>query len=397
MIKLGIIFAAMLGLALGLVLFPLFVKYKGGKVRGKNILVLLGILIAGASAGIYYVTGSPELVQTRAFLENSAAPPALPPAIGNMVARLRAGVEENPGDAEAWTDLAQALLGLERYSEAADTYRRAILLSPDEAGLHSALGEALTIEGGGFISPEAVKAFGAALELNAEEVVSKYYLGEYALQEGNGQVALDRWLALYEELPGDTPWLPLLDQRIREVAASLGLELPAILAEKPPERPPTPTAEEIQQMDPEDQQAMIEGMVASLTTRLEANPADLEGWAMLGRSLLVLGRDREAITAFGVIAGVRRDDPAAQEQYVQAIMTYLEATGQHVSDEALGALRRLLELDPGNPTALYFLGLAAAERSDPASARLYWQRLLTMIPPDSNGAEIVREKLERLG
>jgi cytochrome c-type biogenesis protein CcmH len=42
---------------------------------------------------------------------------------------------------------------------------------------------------------------------------------------------------------------------------------------------------------------MIEGMVASLAAKLEADPADSEGWARLIRSYMVLERPDEAKAA----------------------------------------------------------------------------------------------------
>ena len=42
---------------------------------------------------------------------------------------------------------------------------------------------------------------------------------------------------------------------------------------------------------------MIEGMVASLATRLETNSSDAQGWAQLVRSYVVLGRADQARAA----------------------------------------------------------------------------------------------------
>jgi cytochrome c-type biogenesis protein CcmH len=42
---------------------------------------------------------------------------------------------------------------------------------------------------------------------------------------------------------------------------------------------------------------MIEGMVASLDDKLQANPEDAEGWARLIRSYMVLGRPADAKAA----------------------------------------------------------------------------------------------------
>ncbi len=406
--KLGLIFAIMLVLVVGLVLFPLLKDAAKRESKKKNVRIFasLGALIILVSGGTYFLVGSPEVANNPAFLEGigqthpdiKAMPGdgAMLPSVDDMMDGIRARLKENPENLDDWTKLARSLLMMGRYGEAADGYAQALLLAPDIAELHSAYGEALTLRDDGVIPDEAAEAFETALALNPGDLISKFYLGDYAVQEGDVESAYSRWLALYEEVPVDTPWLPLLDQRIREGASRLGLELPQILAEKQYQETEV-MAEELQQMSSEDQMAMIEGMVATLAARLEENPGDLAGWERLGRSYMVLGRYDEGIRAFALVAGARPDDPAAQENYVQARLTYLEQTGQHISDQALAALQRLITLDPGNPTALFFLGQAAVERGDPASARLYWQRLLTLIGPGSEASEMVRQKLDAMG
>jgi len=52
-----------------------------------------------------------------------------------------------------------------------------------------------------------------------------------------------------------------------------------------------------QAMSPEQQQAMIRGMVDRLAARLEQNPDDKEGWARLAHAYDVLGETDKAQTA----------------------------------------------------------------------------------------------------
>ncbi len=85
---------------------------------------------------------------------------------------------------------------------------------------------------------------------------------------------------------------PFLLQKIAETERALGLDLVA------PER--GPTAEDIAgaaAMSEADRDQMIRGMVAGLAARLEDEPNDPEGWAMLIRSYTVLGDAEAADTA----------------------------------------------------------------------------------------------------
>jgi cytochrome c-type biogenesis protein CcmH len=74
--------------------------------------------------------------------------------------------------------------------------------------------------------------------------------------------------------------------------------VPTTLAELPqPSAPRGPTAEDIaaaQDMAPEDQQAMIESMVAGLAGRLAAEGGPPEDWARLIGAQIVLGRTEDA-------------------------------------------------------------------------------------------------------
>lgn len=399
---LGLAFAVMLVLAIGLALHPLLAKGNTERKKGKNTQIFAGlaVLIVAAAGVVYYFLGTPVLVKTPAFLQDFDAAGEIDPAnpsIDDWVEGLKTRVAENPGDARGWIRLANSLMGLERTGEAFAAYRQAINIAPENGAFRFAFAEALVLSSDDGIPGEAAAGFEAAIARNHEALISRLYLGDYAFQNGKIQLAFEGWVALFAEIPEATPWLPALAERIREAALRLELDPPSLLAEKQYQAPPTPAADDIQQMNPEDQQALIEGMVANLAARLEENPGDLAGWERLARSSMVLGRYQDGIKAYALIAGARADDPVAQENYVQAILTYLEATGQHITDRGLAALLGLIALDPENPTALFFLGQTALERGDAASAQLYWQRLLALIDPASDGAEIVRQKLISLG
>jgi cytochrome c-type biogenesis protein CcmH len=65
------------------------------------------------------------------------------------------------------------------------------------------------------------------------------------------------------------------------------IELGQNAIEVPQGRPPAPA----------DQQAMIEGMVARLASRLQTDGNDPSGWVQLMRSYKVLGRNDDAVKA----------------------------------------------------------------------------------------------------
>ncbi len=121
-------------------------------------------------------------------------------------------------------------------------------------------------------------------------------------------------------------------------------------------------------------------MAAALAERLQAQPQDLEGWLMLGRSYTALGRYADAVAAFR-----RAQALSPQDAGILADLADLTgmAQGKRLAGEPARLVQRALDLDPRHVKALALAGSVAFEAQDYAAARGYWQRLLAVVPPDS--------------
>jgi cytochrome c-type biogenesis protein CcmH len=86
----------------------------------------------------------------------------------------------------------------------------------------------------------------------------------------------------------------------------------------------------------------IVARVEALERRLEANPDDLEGWKMLGRSLMTLHRPREAVGAWSRAAQIAPSDPDVRTALAQ-LMDLARRSGAH---EEGGEARPAGELSP---------------------------------------------------
>ena len=132
----------------------------------------------------------------------------------------------------------------------------------------------------------------------------------------------------------------------------------------------------------------IQGMVASLAERLESEPNDIEGWKMLGRSFITLGQYQEAAEAF------RRAVVLEGAQNAQTLVdlgeSMLAASGQAMSPDVVNIFENALALEPDNPSALFWGGIAAANRGDIDSAAERWEALLLTNPPPQ-----IREIIEQ--
>ncbi len=159
-----------------------------------------------------------------------------------------------------------------------------------------------------------------------------------------------------------------------------------------------PSPEEVEaaaEMSPEEQQAMIRGMVAQLAERLKRQPDDIEGWRMLARSYGVLGEREKMIAAYRHIAERLPEDARAQLDYARALLR-TSTPGEPLSTEVVAAFERVLTLDPDQPDALFFVGLGAVQRNDAARARELWTRLLPQLPEGSRVRRELEKRLEAL-
>jgi cytochrome c-type biogenesis protein CcmH len=134
----------------------------------------------------------------------------------------------------------------------------------------------------------------------------------------------------------------------------------------------------------------IDDMVGRLAARLRENPDDADGWKMLGRSYAVLGRFGEAVDAYSKAAMRAPRDAQLLADFADALAM---ARGRSLQGEPEKLVLRALEIEPRNLKALALAGTAAFERKAFAAAADYWQRMLPLVPPDSEDAQIIRDNV----
>jgi len=134
-------------------------------------------------------------------------------------------------------------------------------------------------------------------------------------------------------------------------------------------------------------------MVTKLEERMRAQPNDIEGWLMLGRSYLALERFDDAIQAYHQALALNADNLEAMVSLGEAIS--LRAGGE-ITPPAAELFERAMTLAPHNPQALLYGGFAAAVRGDAALARSRWLELKNLHPPAQIEA-MLDERIAELG
>lgn len=282
--------------------------------RVLGALVLVGLPALGA--GLYAALGSPGAPdlpfaarederadamaaagrpsQAAAEAEIAASRPATPPLSEEMqdyaglITQLETVVVDRPEDTRGLRYLADGYTRLGRYAEAWPLYARIAGLDGPRATVDvlAAQAEAMVLATGGYVSPEAQQVIERTLAIDPAIPVVRYYDGLWRAQAGRLAEAAAIWRDLDRTAPVDAPWRPWLTQTLAEVERRL------TLADAP--GPDAGARAAAAEMSPEQRQAMIEGMVANLETRIAEQGGSPEEWFRLMNAYAVMGRRGEA-------------------------------------------------------------------------------------------------------
>jgi cytochrome c-type biogenesis protein CcmH len=135
----------------------------------------------------------------------------------------------------------------------------------------------------------------------------------------------------------------------------------------------------------------VDLMVAQFAEKLEKEPDNLQGWAMLARSYRVLGRNVEAQKAYERAGSYVDSDPQLLADYADVIATN---NNGNFAGKPMQLLKKALALDPDNLLALWLTGTAAFNAEDYKGAITSWERLAKQLPADSDEARSINLSIE---
>lgn len=241
-------------------------------------------------------------IGTRVWRDRTSPPVAAgtPAGADTLIATLETRLQASPDDAESWRLLAGALFQARRFDKAAIAYRRLATLAPANADHWSSLGEALVLAGPGDVPGAALTAFAKAVAIDPKEPRARYFLGVARDIKGDHRGAIADWLALLGDTPAGAPWDADVRRTIEQVATKHGIDVAGQLAALRPD-PAAATARPSRSgaaaASAVQQTAMIAARIDGLAAKLEADPTNVEGWMMLMRNYVALGRMRDAQAA----------------------------------------------------------------------------------------------------
>ena len=136
-----------------------------------------------------------------------------------------------------------------------------------------------------------------------------------------------------------------------------------------------------------------DALLAELKLRLEQNPSDREGWAILANAMMSLGDYTQAVGAYEKLYALTGDDTEVLVGYADAL-AMLE--GGILNDRVITLLDRALKIDPEQPQALWLAGMASEAQGDLPGALEHWHRLKPALHADPQAQSKLQALIDRV-
>ncbi len=137
----------------------------------------------------------------------------------------------------------------------------------------------------------------------------------------------------------------------------------------------------------------IASLVGQVEAHLTANPNDGAGWEVVAPVYMRLGRFNDAAEAWRKTIALNGDSATRESALGESLVA--SANGV-VDDEAVTAFQHAVAVNPHEPKASYFLGLADEQAGKRDAAAAKWRALLDGVPQDAPWAGFVRAALARV-
>ncbi|GAA3850617.1 hypothetical protein AFIC_001211 [[Pseudomonas] carboxydohydrogena] len=186
---------------------------------------MAGIGIGAISA--IALTRLPPLTTHRITAPLNSAATALPDPIGSLPDLPKLLTSRPP---QKWSILGGALLDSGLPALAVPALEQAVADDRTNTSLRAALGEALALSDHGKISERARIEFEDVLQANPNDLVARFYMAHWMLQNGKPKPALVKFVGLMRTVGNDPLWYARLWQIMPEAAQQVGVSRLALEA-----------------------------------------------------------------------------------------------------------------------------------------------------------------------
>ncbi|MCF6355537.1 MAG: c-type cytochrome biogenesis protein CcmI [Candidatus Polarisedimenticolaceae bacterium] len=135
----------------------------------------------------------------------------------------------------------------------------------------------------------------------------------------------------------------------------------------------------------------MEELVVSLAERMESDPENIEGWKMLGRSYISMGRIHDALQTYERALNLDRKD-------VDLLMGYATTLAMSRDNQFQGLPSELIDqayqIAPQNPNVLWLKGNIHYQAGDFQQAIVIWEKVMAKLQPGSEEATTVADYIK---
>ncbi len=192
------------------------IKAEDSKRYGKVTWLVLVVLIPLTTLGMYHYLGSPEYLEYaggNAGRVSAVSPHAAdtPASMAELVEKLKQRLEKNPEDGEGWFLLSKTYMAESRYAEAMEALKKTHAIYGDYPAILLGMADATAMLRQGNLTGEPAQWIDKALEMEPTNTTGLWLGGMAAQQNGEFQLAVNRWSKLMPLLAAD----PVSQQQVQ--------------------------------------------------------------------------------------------------------------------------------------------------------------------------------------
>ena len=260
--------------------------------------------------------------------------------------------------------------------------------------IKSLLAQAIVRKANGQVTSKAKRLIDEALIDNPLEAGANFLNGLRQSQIGNDEAALKIWIRLYNNTQKTDLWKQNLETNIRTAAKNIGISQIEINNKlKKNIKVVNTSADKILNLSEKEQKIKINQMVEQLANRLTKEKQDFEGWVRLFRSYKVLKENEKALDALRTAIEI---NPTVFLKQILLKELLPPQTKPKFTQETNDLISEILVEEPNNVEALFFKGLKAYNDGEGNTAKLYWKKLISILPLNSQMSLELLKKIKKL-
>ena len=260
--------------------------------------------------------------------------------------------------------------------------------------IKSLLAQAIVRKANGQVTTKAKKLVDEVLIENPLDPGANFLNGLRQSQIGNEDEALKIWIKLYNSTIKNDTWKKNLEINIKSAAKNIGISQKEInIRLKSNKNINNDVATNILNLSEKEQKIRIYGMVEQLASRLTKEKDDFEGWIRLFNSYKYLQENDKALLALRTAIEIKPSIILKQTLLKELLPPQDKPKFTLETDKLIDDI---LIKEPNNVDALFFKGLKAFNNGENNTAKLYWNKLIATLPPNSKISLELINKLETL-